>query len=303
MSEKKFSELKVGIFVFVAISIVIATLFWTKGFMVAKDLDEYKAYFKNISGLSVGDPVSVHGVRKGKVREIILEGDSVLVIFSLDKEIKLRKDYTVEIMMPELMGGKQLFVSPGKSPDILDNQTPLFGSSSGDLSQIMKNATIISGDLKELISKFGNTNENINVALANLNDIIGDKNMQKDLKSTLSNFEVTSRNLNSMVTENRVSLRNLTDKAGNTLDNVNGLIDENSPEFKKTFSQIQNLAVKVDSLVGSINIITSDILTRKSGLGKFIYDDEFFDNMNNTLLEIESLTKKIRKEGIKINLF
>jgi|WetSurMetagenome_2_1015567.scaffolds.fasta_scaffold04319_5 phospholipid/cholesterol/gamma-HCH transport system substrate-binding protein len=303
MSEKKFSELKVGIFVFIAIAIIISVLFWAKGCMIGKDLTDYKAYFNNVSGLNVGDPVNVNGVRKGKVKEIMLEGDSVAILFSLDKNIKLKKDYKIEVVMTELMGGKQLFVSPGKSPEEADLEKPLYGSTVGDVGAIMKNATAISDLLKELISKFGNTNDNINKSLANLNDIIGDKNMQKNLKSTLSNFEVTSRNLNLLVKENRVSLRNLTDKAGNTLDNVSGLINDNSPEFKKTFSQIQTLTAKVDSLVSSINVITSDIQLRKSGLGKFIYDDEFFKNMNNTLLEIEKLSQKIRQEGIKINLF
>jgi hypothetical protein len=100
-----------------------------------------------------------------------------------------------------------------------------------------------------------------------------------------------------------LSLKNLSDKAGVTLDNVNNVIDNNSPEFKKTFAEIQKLTSRVDSLVSGVNIIASDIYNKKSGLGKFIYDDKFFDNLNNTLLEIEKLSKKIREEGVKINLF
>ena len=303
MAGKKFAEIKVGIFVFIAIAIVISVLFWAKGFVVNRDLSEYKAYFHNVSGLSVGDNVTVNGVRKGKVKDISLEGDSVAVLFSMEKEINLKKDYRIEVIMTELMGGKTLFVSPGKSDEELKDGTPLYGVTGGDIGEIIKNATSISQEFRELLSKFGNTNDNINKVLANLNDVVGDKNVQKNIKSTLSNFEATSSNLNSLVIENRTSLKNLTDKAGKTLDNVNGILDENSPEFKKTFLQIQNLTTKVDSLVSSINVITSDILMRKSGLGKFIYDDKFFDNLNNTLLEIEKLSKKIREEGIKINLF
>jgi SMC interacting uncharacterized protein involved in chromosome segregation len=95
----------------------------------------------------------------------------------------------------------------------------------------------------------------------------------------------------------------LTEKAGMTLDNVNGLLDQTSPEIKKSFEQIQILTAKVDSLVTSVNIITNDIVMKKSALGKFINDDKFYDNLNKTLEEIEKLTKKIRQEGIKINLF
>jgi phospholipid/cholesterol/gamma-HCH transport system substrate-binding protein len=303
MSERKFSELKVGIFVFIAIAIIISVLFWAKGFVINKDLIDLKAYFQNTSGLSLGDPVTVSGVRKGKVKEINLIGDSVMVLFNLERGIKIRKDYKLEVAIAELMGGKQLAISPGRSNEEIDYESTLSGTTSGDISEIIRNVNGLSSEVKNLIKGFGNTNENILKALGNLNDIIGDKNMQKNLKSTLSNFEVTSRNLNLLVRDNTVSLKSITDKAGTALDNVNSLIDENSPEFKKTFQQIQVLTGKVDSLVTSINVITTDIQMRKSGIGKFIYDDKFFDNLNKTLEEIEKLTKKIRQDGLKINLF
>jgi phospholipid/cholesterol/gamma-HCH transport system substrate-binding protein len=303
MSERKFSELKVGIFVFIAIAIIISVLFWAKGFVINKDLIDLKAYFQNTSGLSLGDPVTVSGVRKGKVKEISLIGDSVLVLFNLEKGIKIRKDYKLEVAIAELMGGKQLAISLGRSNEEIDYVSALSGTTGGDISEIIRNVNGLSGEVKNLIKGFENTNENLLKALGNLNDIVGDKNMQKNLKSTLSNFEVTSRNLNLLVRDNTVSLKSITDKAGTALDNVNSLIDENSPEFKKTFQQIQVLTAKVDSLVTSINVITTDIQMRKSGIGKFIYDDKFFDNLNNTLEEIEKLTKKIRQDGLKINLF
>jgi phospholipid/cholesterol/gamma-HCH transport system substrate-binding protein len=303
MSERKFSELKVGIFVFIAIAIIISVLFWAKGFVINKDLIDLKAYFQNTSGLSLGDPVTVSGVRKGKVKEINLIGDSVMVLFNLERGIKIRKDYKLEVAIAELMGGKQLAISPGRSNEEIDYESTLSGTTSGDISEIIRNVNGLSSEVKNLIKGFGNTNENILKALGNLNDIIGDKNMQKNLKSTLSNFEVTSRNLNLLVRDNTVSLKSITDKAGTALDNVNSLIDENSPEFKKTFQQIQVLTAKVDSLVTSINVITTDIQMRRSGIGKFIYDDKFFDNLNKTLEEIEKLTKKIRQDGLKINLF
>jgi phospholipid/cholesterol/gamma-HCH transport system substrate-binding protein len=271
--------------------------------VINKDLIDLKAYFQNTSGLSLGDPVTVSGVRKGKVKEINLIGDSVMVLFNLERGIKIRKDYKLEVAIAELMGGKQLAISPGRSNEEIDYESTLSGTTSGDISEIIRNVNGLSSEVKNLIKGFGNTNENILKALGNLNDIIGDKNMQKNLKSTLSNFEVTSRNLNLLVRDNTVSLKSITDKAGTALDNVNSLIDENSPEFKKTFQQIQVLTAKVDSLVTSINVITTDIQMRRSGIGKFIYDDKFFDNLNKTLEEIEKLTKKIRQDGLKINLF
>ena len=92
-------------------------------------------------------------------------------------------------------------------------------------------------------------------------------------------------------------------KIGNTVDNVNGLVGETSPNLQNTFKDVQALTSRVDTLIGNLNLIVSDVQSQKSGVGKFMHDDRFFDNLNKTLEEIQTLSKKIRKDGVKINLF
>ena len=303
MFYKKFSEIKVGFFVLVAVVIVTATLFWSKGFIVNKDKMELKAYFQSIGGLNYGDPVTVNGVHKGKVLSIDLEGDSVLIIFSLEKGIKIKNDYKIEVASPELMSGKTLYISPGKSTQEIDYLKPLTGSAGSDISTVMKKVSDMSGDVKELIGKFGKTADKLDILLGNVNDIVGDPNMKSDMKSTISNLAVVSRNLNGLVTESRANIKNLTSNADKTFTNVNSLLDDTKPDMKNTIRDIQSLTTKFDSLVTNINLIVGDIQQQKSGVGKFIYDDKFFNNLNKTLEEVEKLTKKIRQDGVKINLF
>ncbi len=303
MSEKKFSEIKVGVFVFIAAFIVLATLFWAKGFIVSKDQIDLKVYFKNVSGLNVGDPVTVNGVRKGKVLKFDLEGDSVLVEFSLDKSVKIKKDYKIEIAMLELMAGKQLLISPGVSNNEIDYTQPLNGESGSDITVMMKNMNDITQDVKSLLNKFDKTVEDLDITIKNVNEVVGDKTVHYNIKSTLVNLNTASRQLNSLLTENRSSLKNITGKVEKTVDNVNDILDENSPQVKSTFKDIQSLTSKIDTLITSINMIVEDIQMQKGSVGKFMYDDKLYENLNKSLLEIEKLSKKIRKDGIKINLF
>ena len=303
MFKKKFSEIKVGFFVLIAIVIVISAIFWVKGFLVTKDQVDLNVYFQQVSGLNVGDPVTVKGVRMGRVNSIELDGDSVKVEFTLDESVKLKEDYKIEIAILELMGGKQLYITPGKSPNEISNTKSLSGNNSTDFSSIIKSVAELSTDVKSLIKNFSKTNENLNDVLVNINDIVGDGQMKRNLKSTISNVEVTSRNLNSLVSENRLSLRNLTKKADYTIDNVNEVMDENSPEINSTLKEMHILTTKVDTLITNLNLIVADIQNQKGSVGKLMYDEEFYENINKALLEIERLTKKIRKDGIKINLF
>ena len=303
MSERKFSEIKVGVFVFIAAFMVLATLFWAKGFVVNKDQIDLKSYFKNVSGLNVGDPVTISGVRKGKVQKFDLVGDSVLVELTIEKSVKIKKDYRIEVAMLELMGGKQVLINPGVSTEEIDYTQPLIGETGSDITAMMKNINDITHDVKGLLKKFDKTADGLNESIKNINDIVGDKDMTGNLKTTMSNLNLASRNLNILLSENRVSFKEITGKVGKSIDNVNGILDENGPQVKSTFKDIQILTSKVDTLITSINSVVNDLQNQKGSMGKFMYDDKFYENLNKSLQEIEKLTKKIRKDGIKINLF
>lgn len=303
MTKTKYSEFKVGIFVLVAILIVLFVVFWTKGFIENKDMRDMKAYFQNVAGLNVGDPVTVKGVKMGKVNSIEVVGDSVQLDFSIADDVKITNEYVMEIAVLELMGGKAVNIDPGKGPYEINYNEPLKGGRNADIGAMFRTVNDIMDDVRGLVAKFGDNSNKINEVLINVNSLIADEEMKGSLKSTLHNFELTSRDLNSLVNENRVSLNNLQGKVATTVDNVNTLIDESSPEFKQTFENIEVLTSRVDSLIGNLNTIVSDVKEQRSGMGKFIYDEKFYNNINKTLLEIEQLTKKIRSDGIKINIF
>jgi ABC-type transporter Mla subunit MlaD len=201
------------------------------------------------------------------------------------------------------MAGKTLFIKPGKNAQEIDYTKPMYGSPSSDIASILKTASDMSGDVKTLISKFNKTADNLDLVLVNINDIVGDKRMQGDLKSTLSNLSVTSRSLNGLVADSRKNVNSLSESADKTMKSVNNLIDDSSPELKNTFKDVQVLTTKFDSLVTNLNYIVSDIHQQKSGVGKFLYDDKFFNNLNNLVEELEKLSMKIRKDGVKLDLF
>jgi len=309
MSYSKSSPIKVGIFVLGAVLIITATLFWAKGFFLTKNMREMKVYFGSVSGLNPGDPVTVSGVKKGKVVDFKLEADSVLIEFLLEEDVKVKEDYKVEIYS-ELMGSKMLNLSPGKSLKEINYSSALYGINPTDMMSMMGSFQDMTGDIKDLIRNFNKSAIKLDSVLANLNDVLGDKNVKSDLKNTISNISVTSRNLSLLVSENKSTLKDLADKTGktidkvgNTVDNVNTILDESKPDFQSTLKDIKLLTEKVNSLVGNLDKIAEDIHTKKSAVGKFMYDEKFYDNLNNTLLEIEKLTKKIREEGVKIDLF
>jgi len=201
------------------------------------------------------------------------------------------------------MGGKQVLISPGVSREEIDYEKPLIGETASDIKVMMENINEVTQDVKSLLKKFDKTVEDLDITINNVNEVVGDKDMHNNLRSTLSNLNVASKHLNLLLVENRSSFKDITGKVGKTVDNVNGILDENGPQVKSTFKDIQILTTRIDTLISGINTIVTDIQLQKGSVGKFMYDDKFYQNLNKSLEEIEKLSKKIRKDGIKINLF
>lgn len=310
MASRSINAFKVGVFVVVALIIVIATMFWAKGFYVYRDMRDMKVYFKMVTGLKKGDPVMVNGVIKGKVKDFNLEGDSVLVEFLLEKDVKIKKDYKIEIVSTELLGGKTINISQGNSQEEVDYNVPLSGSKMNDMLALINNVNELTEEVRGLIGNFNKAAEDLQSILLSVNEVVGDPKVKNELKTTISNIQATSRNLNSLVAENKLSLKDITDKTSGTIDkvnitidNVNTMLDENKPNIETTINDIKVLTKKIDGLVENLNTVVNDLQDKNKGVGKFIYDDKFYNNLNNLLIEIEGLTKKIREEGVKINLF
>lgn len=303
MSKAKLSEFKVGVFVSIAIIIVLSTIFWAKGFTVGLSKENFRVYFKKVSGINVGDQASVNGVKKGNIDAIELTGDSVKIEFSLLKDIKLKKDYKIYIAATELTGGKVLYIEPGTSSEEVSPETNLIGTAGADFSTILNSFNDITDNVKSLLGDFKKSTDNLNTVIANVNDIVGDANLKSNIKTTLSNLSESSQNLNLLVSDSRNNIGNLTGKLSKTVDNVDLAIGSNSSELKNTLTEIQTLTTQVDTLVSNLNIAVQNINNKDKGIGKFLTDDKFYENINKALIEIEKLTKNIRTNGVKLNIF
>jgi phospholipid/cholesterol/gamma-HCH transport system substrate-binding protein len=303
MAQSNYAGVKVGIFVSVALIITFATLFWAKGSWFGEPEREMSAYFSKIDVLLEGDPLNVSGVKKGTVKKIELVGDSVRIDFTVAQSVKIREDYKIEVSILALMGGNQLALTPGKSPKEVDYSRPLSGSEGGSIGGMISQFQTITDSVQILLSKFSGSADRVNVIMADLHEITGDQGMKSNLRTTMSNVEMATRNLNALISENRGSLRGITSRVDNTLINVDSVISKNSGELNGTIRNIRAITDKVDSLVANLGLLVSDTQQQKNGIGKFIYDDKFYQNINNTVKELEALMKKIRKDGVKINLF
>lgn len=304
MDKDKKTLLKVGITVIISLMLLLWGIAFLKDLKFGLETNELIVYFSEVNGLKESDPVSVNGVSKGKVISIELaDGDSIKVVFSLSKEVTLKKDYEISVAMIELMSGKQIYIKPGSSKEHADISKPLVGAKMNDIVGLIGTMTDIGQDVQSISGKLDTTMTKMMVTVDHVNSIVGDDGLKSNIKGAASNFNVASRNLNLMLAETRTSLNSLAGKLNSIADNVDNTVTETKPELKETMQDIRTLTARLDTLTINMNSLVTGTKDTNSTVGRLLTEDEMYDNINDALLGINKLVRKIEKDGIRLRLF
>ena len=123
MHNTKTQDTLVGLFVAsgVAALFFMAMQISNLGSFNKKDVYTITARFENSGGLKAKSPVSVAGVRIGRVANISLDKDSFesVVKMHIESEIKLPDDTSASIFTAGLLGEQYISLEPGGSEDII----------------------------------------------------------------------------------------------------------------------------------------------------------------------------------------
>ena len=289
MKDQRKTEIRVGITVIVGLIIFIWILGWAKNFSLSSDQKSLLVKFNSVSGLEIGDNVSVNGVRKGFVEDFNLQGDKVIVKLSLDDDVKLQKDASFSISMLDLMGGKKVNINPGTSSQPLDYKEVQTGTFYADIPEVMSMLGTVEGDIPTII-------KDIKITLNSLNNYLSDDNLSTDIKTSLSNLSKASQKLNIMLDENREGIKQLTRNTVKLTENVNNFIDENKSSLKSSVEELHTVLEKTDSLLTYMNKFTGEIKSKQNNVGKILYDDKLYDDLSQSITQLNELTKILIKQ-------
>ena len=73
------------------------------------------AEFDDVGGLEAGDPVTIAGIKVGRVGSVALKDYVAVVVMSLDKDVGIQNDSVASIRTKGVMGGKYVQITPGGS--------------------------------------------------------------------------------------------------------------------------------------------------------------------------------------------
>lgn len=297
MKDERKTEIRVGITVIAGIIIFIWVLSWAKNYSLTSSREVVNVRFNNVSGLEVGDNVTVNGVKKGFVEDMKVEGDDVIVKLTVDSDVKLKKDATFAVSMLDLMGGKKVEITPGVSSQPLDLAKVQHGVFEADIPRVMSIIGKVEGDLPGIIS-------DLKTSLSSLNTYLTDHQLNKNIKVSVKNLAEISGKLNRLLDENSKTFTKLAKNSNELITQMNGFLTANRSDIEKTLSNLRDLTSRTDTLISQINVFAKETKEKKNNIGKLMYNGDLYKKLNLTVDQINELTKILLKQvqGKGINI-
>jgi phospholipid/cholesterol/gamma-HCH transport system substrate-binding protein len=287
------TEFKVGLTVVISTLILIFGIIWGKEFRLKTNKYQLTVLFDNVGGMVVGDPVTVNGVKEGKILEIGWEDRDVLCRIELNDHVQLYEDATFTVISAELLAGMKIEIFPGKSSEHINlSQQPFRGKYGGRIVDV----GLVIGELAEDLSALS---FRIDTTITMINALLEGGGLQKDLQQSLNNLNRLTGDLRTVPTDLRYTMSSL----DTLLANINNLIDQNKEPVHNALGNFNAVASRLDTVASSLQMVMNKIENQEGSLGKLVHDPQLVDHLNRTLLSIDSLAQKFKKEGVKISLF
>lgn len=298
MKNERKTEIRVGLTVLVGILVFIWILGWAKNFSISSNEHVVKVRFSNVSGLEIGDQVTVNGMRKGYVKEMLVEPNNVLVELSIENDVHLKEDASFAISMLDLMGGKKIEVFPGSSSTAYDNNKISEGTFYADIPSVMSLFGSVQDDLVIVL-------KDVKVSLHSLNKYLTDDKLNSDVKTSVKNLSLLTEKLSVILTENRDDIRSLTRNTVELTETSNNLLISNKENIDQLFVDLKNVVQKSDTLISNLNNFTNETMNQKNNVGKLLYDDNVINDLKQTLKQVNDLTSilidQLKNDGVNVN--
>ena len=240
--EARREQVFVGLFVVVAVALLIATVFSLSG-AFAGPARHFHAKFHNAAGLERGATVRYEGGPKiGRVEGVKIDSKDPTLMdmeFSVKEDLPIKTDSHVAILSFSPLGDNHLEIKAGspaaaRAADgaiLPADQYVGFNELTEQINKVMPQAQELMGNLNARVKE-------LSVTIARVNDLLNDENR--------SNVSATISELRGMLKEDRPVVRS-------ALNNVNGATAKLGPmldDLKKTSAQADETLKKLDAMLG-----------------------------------------------------
>ena len=265
---------------------------YLKGINLFEKTRTFKVVYTKVDGLSPSNPVTLNGYKIGKVQRINFNSNDtkeLIVDIVIENDVKFSKTSKAELYETGLIGGKAIAIIPDYDNNaVAESGDYLIGSVKPGLTDLVNQIMPqIQLQLEAVMKKAG-------IVLSNINTLF-DEETKESLKSSIDEFasltnslSETSGNINDFIKDNSPNLTT-------TIDNLNAT-SLKMKDMSNSMSEVDlNLILtNLDSTISNLNNITNKLNQGEGTLGKLIYDDGLFKNLDNATKNLEELIEDIK---------
>jgi phospholipid/cholesterol/gamma-HCH transport system substrate-binding protein len=264
---------------------------------------QYTAYLSEASGLTTGVDVEVAGFRVGKVADIALDGQKVVVTFEVATDVYVGDRSEAAVKTTQLLGSKVLAITsrgdaPLDAPIPLERTRPAYqlADALGELSNTISglNTDDVNQSLATLAQTFADTppdvknavegvarfSQTLNERDAQLRDLLANANKATTVLAERSGQIVgLVRDTNALLAALRQQSSSLDHIAGNIsalAQQLSGFIDENKAQLRPALDKLNGVLTIIDNrkdrLQKSIKMLNSYAMS----LGESVSSGPFF---------------------------
>jgi phospholipid/cholesterol/gamma-HCH transport system substrate-binding protein len=303
----KWSQLKVGITVLVALTTLAVLIFLMSGTGgVFTEKIELKSYFDNASGLRVGAPVRLNGVDIGNVTTIQVVADHnkqltpVEVVMKVNTKFHfgLHKDSKTLLSTAGVLGETYIDIDSSEAiqPEV-QNGDILPSQNVPDFSDVVRAGQGTLQNMDALLKRFDRILAFVESGKGSVGKVIYDPTLYNRLSETVTEFQglvneiaAGKGTLGKLIADDAVY-----NKLNTTLDKLNTMVDDLNAGKGTAGKLFKDPALynNANDAITNVKQLTEDINSGKGALGKLTKDPELAARLQNLVNKLSAISDRL----------
>lgn len=298
-------ELKIGAFGIVTLALFIISVNFIKGKDIFNRNRTFYAVYDATSGIQEAASVTVSGLEVGKVtdmRFLTKNSKKVLIELTISNKVFIPSKSVARITSLDLLGTKNIeIVFSDSKTEALDGDTLVGGAQLSLQEEVNKQVAPIKLKAENLLSSL----DTMVTVLHSVFNADTRKNITASflsIRSTLSNLENTTYNLDTLVYGQKKRLERIMFNVESITENFRKN-DENISNILTNFSLLSDTLAKanlagtlknINIVLSRVEAITTKINNGEGTIGMLVNDQKLYDNLNKSASQLNALIEDMK---------
>lgn len=312
MAQRKqvtWTELRVGLFVLVGLSVLAAGIFYVTGAGTIGPKYRLITYLPDVSGLVRGAPVRLNGVEIGNVEDFTLaphtpgkvrpKNRNIEVVMRVSRkyESDILTDSTASLVTEGLLGNRYVNITLGVTGAPLKDGQEVPGAEERAMKEVMERSADVLGNLQTLSEDIQELVDGVKAGKGSLGKLLVDEQAYNHLNNILSRGEGMLANIQAGqgTLGKLVASDEMYNKVDKGLDNVNVILTDVRSQ-KGTIGKLlydPSIYDEAKQAISNGNAVIGDVRAGKGTLGKLATDDTLYAKMREATENVANATAKL----------